>query len=54
MQSIMDKLQSPSSFLQAVQELNIALQRTGDPANLTSLRENFELLTTIDPSPGLY
>ena len=31
MQSIIDKLQSPQSFGQSVQELVIALQRTGDP-----------------------
>ena len=29
MQSIIDKLQTPQSFLQSVQELVIALQRTG-------------------------
>ena len=33
MQSIIDKLQTPQSFGQSVQELVIALQRTGDPGN---------------------
>ena len=37
-QSIMDKLQTPQSFGQSVQELVIALQRTGDPGGLASLR----------------
>ncbi|XP_026812653.1 roquin-2 [Rhopalosiphum maidis] len=53
MQSIMDKLQSPQSFSQSVQELIIALQRTGDPAKLSSLRSNFELLAAVDPNPSL-
>lgn len=52
MQSIMDKLQSPQSFSQSVQELIIALQRTGDPAKLSSLRPNFELLAAVDPNPS--
>lgn len=51
MQSIMDKLQSPQSFSQSVQELIIALQRTGDPSKLSSLRPNFELLAAVDPNP---
>ncbi|XP_063096074.1 roquin-1 isoform X6 [Cavia porcellus] len=51
MQSIIDKLQTPASFLQSVQELTIALQRTGDPANLNRLRPHLELLANIDPSP---
>uniref|UniRef100_A0A8C7E635 RING-type E3 ubiquitin transferase n=1 Tax=Naja naja TaxID=35670 RepID=A0A8C7E635_NAJNA len=51
MQSIIDKLQTPASFAQSVQELTIALQRTGDPANLTRLRPHLELLANIDPSP---
>ncbi|XP_050424791.1 roquin-1 [Adelges cooleyi] len=53
MQSIMDKLQSPQSFSQSVQELIIALQRTGDPAKLSSLRPDFELLAAVDPNPSL-
>ncbi|XP_021179247.2 roquin-1 isoform X1 [Fundulus heteroclitus] len=51
MQSIIDKLQTPASFAQSVQELTIALQRTGDPANLNILRPHLELLANIDPSP---
>lgn len=51
MQSIIDKLQSPESFAKSVQELTIVLQRTGDPANLTSLRPNLELLANIDHNP---
>eukprot|EP00062_Callorhinchus_milii_P017285 gi/632969507/ref/XP_007901123.1/ PREDICTED: roquin-1 isoform X3 [Callorhinchus milii] len=51
MQSIIDKLQTPASFAQSVQELTIALQRTGDPANLTQLRPHLERLANIDPSP---
>ncbi|XP_023366581.1 roquin-1 [Otolemur garnettii] len=46
------KLQTPASFAQSVQELTIALQRTGDPANLNRLRPHLELLANIDPSPG--
>ncbi|XP_078345657.1 roquin-1-like [Oculina patagonica] len=34
MQSIIDKLQSPASFSQSIQQLIIALQRSGDPGNL--------------------
>lgn len=52
MQSIIDKLQSPSSFNQSIQELVIALQRTGDPANLSPLKQYFERLADIDPSPN--
>ncbi|XP_031433069.1 roquin-2 isoform X2 [Clupea harengus] len=48
MQSIIDKLQSPESFAKSVQELTIVLQRTGDPANLNSLRLHLELLANID------
>lgn len=51
MQSIIDKLQTPQSFGQSVNELVIALQRTGDPGNLSRLRPHFELLANIDPSP---
>lgn len=50
MQSIMDKLQTPQSFSQSVQELMIALQRTGDPGGLLGgLRNSLELLASIDP-----
>ncbi|CAG9816410.1 unnamed protein product [Phaedon cochleariae] len=51
MQSIIDKLQTPQSFAQSVQELVIALQRTGDPGKLSVLRSHLELLAAIDPSP---
>ncbi|XP_049818439.1 uncharacterized protein LOC109604845 isoform X3 [Aethina tumida] len=51
MQSIIDKLQTPQSFAQSVQELVIALQRTGDPGKLSVLRNHLELLANIDPSP---
>ncbi|CAN7992747.1 unnamed protein product, partial [Ixodes hexagonus] len=51
MQSIIDKLQSPQSFGQSVQELVIALQRTGDPGSLSLLRPHLELLAALDPSP---
>lgn len=50
MQSIIDKLQTPQSFAQSVQELVIALQRTNDPSNLASLRTYLKQLTNIDPS----
>ncbi|XP_028132577.1 roquin-1 isoform X1 [Diabrotica virgifera virgifera] len=51
MQSIIDKLQTPQSFAQSVQELVIALQRTGDPGKLSVLRNHLDLLAAIDPSP---
>lgn len=51
MQSIIDKLQTPQSFAQSVQELVIALQRTSDPGNLSCLRHHLELLAAVDPSP---
>ncbi|CAG9856052.1 unnamed protein product [Phyllotreta striolata] len=51
MQSIIDKLQTPQSFAQSVQELVIALQRTGDPGQLSVLRNHLDLLAAIDPSP---
>lgn len=50
MQSIIDKLQTPQSFAQSVQELVIALQRTGDPAKLSCLRAHLKLLASIDPT----
>lgn len=52
MQSIIDKLQTPQSFAQSVQELFIALQRTGDPAQLSVMSEHLDRLATIDASPG--
>lgn len=48
MQSIIDKLQSPQSFNQSIQELIIALQRTQDPANLINLKDHLERLAKID------
>lgn len=51
MQSLIDKQQSPQSFGQSVQELMIALQRTGDPANLSALRGHLKNLAAIDASP---
>merc|ERR1712223_1734673 len=51
MQSIIDKLQTPQSFLQSVQKLVIAVQLTGDPGGLASLRSQLDCLTGIDPSP---
>ncbi|XP_057334738.1 roquin-1 isoform X2 [Microplitis mediator] len=53
MQSIIDKLQTPQSFAQSVQELMIALQRTPDPGQLSSLRPQLELLAGIDPNPEI-
>lgn len=50
MQSLIDKQQSPQSFGQSVQELMIALQRTGDPANLSALRGHLKNLADIDAS----
>lgn len=50
MQSIIDKQQSPSSFALSVDELILALQRTGDPAKLANLRMDLENLAKIDPS----
>lgn len=50
MQSIIDKLQTPQSFAQSVQELVIALQRTNDPSNLAGLRTYLKQLTSIDPT----
>lgn len=50
MQSIIDKLQTPQSFAQSVQELVIALQRTNDPSNLAGLRTYLKQLTNIDPT----
>ncbi|XP_026757339.2 roquin-1 isoform X2 [Galleria mellonella] len=51
MQSIIDKLQTPQSFAQSIQELFIALQRTGDPAQLGTMSIHLDRLANIDPSP---
>ncbi|XP_072015835.1 LOW QUALITY PROTEIN: uncharacterized protein [Amphiura filiformis] len=53
MQSIIDKLQTPASFTSSIQELTIALQRSGDPANLGKLRDHLKLLANINPIPEL-
>ncbi|CAB3248482.1 unnamed protein product [Arctia plantaginis] len=46
-----DKLQTPQSFAQSVQELFIALQRTGDPAQLVVMSLHLDRLANIDASP---
>ncbi|CAH0401817.1 unnamed protein product [Chilo suppressalis] len=51
MQSIIDKLQTPQSFAQSVQELFIVLQRTGDPAQLVIMSRHLDRLAGIDASP---
>ena len=48
-----DKLQTPQSFAQSVQELFIALQRTGDPAQLIVMSLHLDRLANIDASPGM-
>ncbi|XP_048488475.1 roquin-1 isoform X1 [Plutella xylostella] len=48
MQSIIDKLQTPQSFAQSVQELFIALQRTGDPARLLLMSMHLDRLAQVD------
>ncbi|XP_071801731.1 uncharacterized protein [Asterias amurensis] len=50
MQSIIDKLQTPASFAASIQELTIALQRSGDPGNLGKLRCQLDRLGEIDPN----
>lgn len=50
MQSINDKLQTPESFSQSVQELVLALQRTSDPAHLSNLQPCLKYLADIDPN----
>lgn len=52
MQSIIDRLQSPQSFCQCIQELLISLQRTGDPGHLSDLRTDFDNLADIDLAQG--
>ncbi|KAH9360086.1 hypothetical protein HPB48_014625 [Haemaphysalis longicornis] len=53
MQSLVDKLQSPQSFAQSLHELTLALQRTGDPAGLATLRPHFDRLLAY-PCGGEY
>ena len=49
MQSIIDKLSTPASFSQAIQEFLIVLQRAGDSSkHLAHLRNDFEHLSQID------
>ncbi|KAF2358711.1 RING-type zinc-finger LisH dimerization motif [Trinorchestia longiramus] len=48
MQSIMDKLQTPQSFAQSVNELQFVLQRTGDPSHLYKLWPHLEMLASLD------
>jgi len=54
MQSIIDKLQTPQSFVQSVQELVIALQRSGDPGNLSAMRREIDFLAALDASPDAH
>lgn len=49
MQSIIDKLSTPASFSQAIQEFLIVLQRAGDSSkHLSHLKADFEFLSQID------
>lgn len=49
MQSIIDKLSTPASFSQAIQEFLIVLQRAGESSKyLSSLKTEFEQLAQID------
>lgn len=49
MQSIIDKLSTPASFTQAIQEFLIVLQRAGDSSkHLSYLKSDFESLSQID------
>jgi len=49
MQSIIDKLSTPASFSQAIQEFLIVLQRAGDSSkHLSYLKTDFEYLSQID------
>ncbi|KAK6195760.1 hypothetical protein SNE40_001118 [Patella caerulea] len=52
MQSIIDKLQSPQSFSQSINELMIALQRTNDPGQLQSLHPHLDFLAKIQVEPS--
>ena len=50
MQSIIDKLSTPASFSQAIQEFLIVLQRAGDSSkHLAHLKSDFDCLSQIDP-----
>lgn len=49
MQSIIDKLSTPASFSQAIQEFLIVLQRAGDSSkHLSYLKTDFEYLSQIE------
>lgn len=49
MQSIIDKLSTPASFSQAIQEFLIVLQRAGESSkHLSYLKSDFEYLSQID------
>jgi hypothetical protein len=49
MQSVIDKLSTPASFSQAIQEFLIVLQRAGDSSkHLSHLKTDFEYLSQID------
>jgi RING finger/CCCH-type zinc finger protein len=49
MQSIIDRLSTPASFSQAIQEFLIVLQRAGDSSkHLSYLKTDFEYLSQID------
>jgi hypothetical protein len=49
MQSVIDKLSTPASFSQAIQEFLIVLQRAGDTSkHLSYLKTDFEILSQID------
>lgn len=49
MQSIIDKLSTPASFTQAIQEFLIVLQRAGDSSkHLSYLKTEFEYLSQLD------
>jgi len=53
MQSIIDKLSTPASFTQAIQEFLIVLQRAGDSSkHLSYLKSDFESLSQIDLNPN--
>ena len=47
------QLQTPASFAASIQELTIALQRSGDPGSLSKLTTHLDHLAAIDPSPGM-
>nr|CAB3265490.1 roquin-1-like [Phallusia mammillata] len=48
MQSIIDKLQSGVTFQQSIQDLNLAINRSGDPGNIQVHISAFKFLSEID------